>query len=95
MGEHGPGAYFLVGTLILSIVLSYVYALINRGIPGKNRFMKGLVFGAIVWAVGLLPGMLATYAFMTVAPTVIIYWTIAGLIKTPLEGLIIAAIYGE
>ncbi|NTU50210.1 MAG: hypothetical protein HGA87_04885 [Desulfobulbaceae bacterium] len=95
MGGSGPGADFLIGMLILSLVLAYVYALINRGIPGKNRFIKGLVFGIIVWAIGLLPGMLATYAFMTVAPAVVVYWTIMGLIEIPLKGLIIAAIYGE
>jgi hypothetical protein len=32
---------------------------------------------------------------MTVATTVVVYWTILGLIQIPLEGLIIAAIYGE
>ncbi len=95
MGSNGPGAAFLVGSLVLSIVLSFVYALINKGIPGKNKFMKGLTFGLCVWAVGMLPGMFATYAFMTVATTVVIYWTILGLIKIPLEGMIIAAIYGE
>jgi hypothetical protein len=91
----GPDAMFMIGSLVLSIILSFVYALINRGIPGGNKFTKGIVFGLCVWAVGMLPGMFATYAFMTVATPVVIYWTILGLIKTPLEGMIIAAIYGE
>ncbi len=91
----GPGAMFMIGSLILSIILSFVYALINKGIPGGNKLTKGIVFGLCVWAVGMLPGMFTTYAFMTVATTVVIYWTILGLIKTPLEGMIIAAIYGE
>jgi len=95
MGSSGPGAKFMVGSLILSIALSFVYALINKGIPGKNKLVKGLAFGLCVWAVGMLPGMFATYSFMTVAATVVVYWTILGLIKTPLEGIIIAAIYGE
>lgn len=95
MSGNGPGAGFMVGSLLLSIVLSFVYALVNKGFPGKNRFVKGLIFGLCVWAVGMLPGMFATYAFMTVATTVVIYWTILGLIKAPLEGMIIAAIYGE
>lgn len=90
-----PGPMVMAGSLVLSIILSFIYALINKGIPGKNRFVKGLVFGLCVWSVGMLPGMFSTYAFMTVATTVVVYWTILGLIKIPLEGMIIAAIYGE
>lgn len=90
-----PGAMFMAASLVLSIVLAFVYALINKGLPGRGKIQKGLVFGLCVWAVGMLPGMLSTYTFMTVAPAVIVYWTILGLIETPLKGLIIAAIYGE
>ncbi len=90
-----PGTMFIIGTLILNTILAFVYALINKGLSGKNRFAKGFVFGLCVWAVGMLPGMFATYSFMTVATTVVVYWTILGLIKSPLEGMIIAAIYGD
>jgi hypothetical protein len=53
------------------------------------------MFGFCVWAVGMLPGMLSTYYFMTVAPGVVLYWTLIGLVEIPLKGLIIAFIYGE
>ncbi|MFA5143601.1 MAG: hypothetical protein WC522_05485 [Candidatus Omnitrophota bacterium] len=90
-----PGVMYMIGSLALAIIVAFVYALINKGIPGKNKFVKGLVFGLCVWAVGTLRGMFATYEFMNVATTVVIYWTILGLVITPLEGAIIAAIYGE
>ena len=32
---------------------------------------------------------------MTVATTVVVYWTILGLVQIPLKGLIIALIYGQ
>ena len=89
-----PVAYYS-GVMALNIVLALVYALLVKGIPGKNKLIKGLVFGLCVWAVGALPAMLATYMFMTVGLTIVIYWTILGLVFTPLMGLIIAAIYGE
>ncbi len=89
-----PTAYYS-GVMALNIVLALVYALLVKGIPGKNKLIKGLVFGLCVWAVGALPAMLSTYMFMTVGLTIVIYWTITGLIFTPLMGLIIAAIYGE
>jgi hypothetical protein len=72
-----------------------VYVLLREGIPGQKRLVRGLLFGLCVWAVGTLPGMFAIYTFMTVAPTVIVYWTIMALIMEPLKGLIVAAIYGE
>ena len=93
--EGPPGLDFLAGSFLLNIVLVIVYAVLLKGIPGKNKLVKGLVFGLCVWAVGVLPGMLATYAFMTVATEVVIYWTLIGLVETPLKGIIIAAIYGE
>ena len=89
-----PLIYYIVA-VVMNIVLAFVYALLAKGIPGKNKLIKGLVFGLCVWAVGTLPAMLGTYLFMTVAATVVIYWTISGLVFTPLIGLIIAAIYGE
>ncbi|MHC4122638.1 MAG: hypothetical protein ACYSSI_03615 [Planctomycetota bacterium] len=92
--EAPPPAYF-IGALVLNLVFAFIYALLNKGIPGKNRFIKGIVFGLCVWAVGVLPGMLATYFFMTIHPGVVLYWTIGGLIQTPITGLIIAAIYGQ
>jgi len=90
-----PGLAFYIGGLLLNIVFTVVYALLRKSIPGENRCAKGLVFGLCVWAVGMLPGVFTTYAFMTVATGVVIYWTVLGLVETPLRGLIIAAIYGE
>jgi len=93
--EGPPGLVFYTGSFALNLVLVVVYALLNKGIPGKNKFIKGIIFGLCVWAVGTLPGMLSTYSFMTVATGVVIYWTILGLVEVPLKGLIIAFIYGE
>lgn len=92
--EGPPPAMFMVGSAILNVIFVCVYALFRKGIPGGNRLVKGLFFGLCVWAVGMLPGMFATYIFMTVAPTVVIYWTIYGLVCTPIQGLIAAVIYG-
>lgn len=94
-------AVFLVGfiklaeILIVSLLFVIVYALLQKGIPGKNKFTKGLIYGLLVWLVGLVPGMLATAIYMTVSKIVIVYWTVWGLIVTPLKGLITSAIYGE
>lgn len=93
--ENFPFMLVLATTFFIDLLFVLVYAIVNKGVPGKNRYIKGLWYGLLVLMVGLVPGMIETYLFMTVATTVIIYWTIWGLIVTPLKGLIAAAIYGE
>lgn len=85
----------ILSTLFVDAIFVFVYALINKGIPGQNKYTKGLLYGLLVWAIGLIPGMVSTHIYMTVATTVVIYWTIWGLIMSPLKGMIAAAIYGE
>lgn len=92
---EAPGIVYYIGAALLTLIFVSIYAVLHKGIPGKNKLVKGLIFGLCVWAVGMLPGMFATYIFMTVAPTVILYWTILALVQYPLKGLISAAIYGE
>lgn len=90
-----PGVDFMIRNLALNIIFAFSFAVLKNGLPGRNRFEKGFVLGLFVWALGMLPGMNAMYSFMTVAPVVLIYWTILGLIQAPIEGVIIAAIYGK
>ena len=85
----------IAGIFLIDALFVLVYALINKGIPGKNRFIKGIIYGFLVCLVGLVPGMIETYTYMTVATTVVIYWTIWGFIVNPVKGLLTAAIYGE
>lgn len=67
-----PGLKFQIVSFLLNIILVIVYALLYKGIPGKNKLTKGLIFGVCVWAVGILPGIFSTYSFMTVATGVVI-----------------------
>ena len=92
---EAPGVTYYIGVVLFNLLFVLVYAMFHKGIPGKNKLAKGLIFGLCVWAAGVLPGMFATYIFMTVAPTVILYWAIMGLVQEPLKGAITAAIYGE
>lgn len=85
----------IVTTFITDLIFVFVYALINKGVPGQNKFVKGLIYGLLVWLVGMVPGMIATYLYQTIATTVVIYWTIWGLIASPLKGLIASTVYGE
>jgi len=85
-------AFSALTTLFFGIVLALVYALLYKGLPIKG-LKKGLLYGFIVWLVGTLPGMASTYSFTVIAPGVVIYWTLIGLVHYLLLGLVIAAIY--
>ena len=87
-----PGMSFYIGSLLVSILLAAVYAVINKGIPGKSLVAKGLNYGFYVWAVGLLPGMFFTNAFMQVSCAIVIYMTVMGLLRLAVNGLIISLV---
>ncbi len=91
--DSAPPVFYFVGLFIVNIIFVAIFAMLNKAIPGKNKLVKGLAYGLGVWAVGMLPGMLSTYSFMTVADVVIVYWLIWGLVVVPLKGLIVASIY--
>ncbi len=88
-----PQPIFFVAEFFLSMLFVIVYALFSKGIPGKNKYIKGLVYGLAVFSVGMLQGVFSTYFFMTVNHVVLIYWTIWGLIAIPAKGIITAAVY--
>ena len=95
--EEVSGMWYLwvnLGGLFNGIMLALVYALLYKGIPGTG-IVKGLWYGGLVWLIGMIPGMFATYTFMTVATTAVIYWTVSGLFHYLLSGAIIGAIYKE
>ena len=90
-----PSISFYVVELFLNAIFVFVYALFSKGIAVSNKYLKGLAYGLAVFAVGMLPGMFATYFFQTINPVVIIYWTVWGAVLNPLKGLITAAIYED
>ncbi len=91
-----PSLLFFLSSLILcSFPFALFYGVLQKAIPGNNTIVKGLVYGLIITILGLIPGMISTYFFMTVAYQVIIYWTIWGLIMNSISGAIVAVIYGE
>ena len=90
-----PGIGYMIGSFILSVVLVSVYAILKNGIPGNNKLAKGFAFGLLVWAVGPLSGAYASYAFMNVSTTWVVYLIVHQLVFLPIKGMIIAKIYGE
>ena len=83
----------LIG-LVSAIIFALVYALLYKGIPGEGA-KKGMTYGLLVWLVGALAGIASMPFYMTIATTVVVYWTIQALVLNLINGAIVGAIYKE
>lgn len=79
-----------VGLFLSSVLFVLVYKLLSKAFEGMGMLKKGLLYGACIWAAGIVPGMIAMNIFMTVNSKVIIYWTIMYLVLTSIQGVIVA-----
>jgi|Deesub1362A_J573_1020465.scaffolds.fasta_scaffold09780_3 hypothetical protein len=86
--------FLLIGNLTLAIIVALVYAILYQGIPGQG-IKKGLMFGFLMWLVGVLAPMFSMYILLKVASEVVIYFTLQGLCEYLIYGAIISIIYKE
>lgn len=82
----------LILNIILAFVFSWVYAVLEKGLPGKG-IQKGLVFGIFSWLIGVIPPMLTLYLVTVIAPGALWYFTFQGFFEWLIYGLIISLIY--
>lgn len=75
-----------LGNLAFTFIFVVIFTNLYDSIYGKCGFCKGLAFGVMVWLVGMLPGMFATYMFMTINQAVPVYWAISGLVSLLISG---------
>ncbi len=88
----GPSKRLFAGMLLASFLFVVVYKLVSKAFEGMGTVKKGLLYGLCIWAAGLVPGMVATYAFMTVNTVVVVYWTLSMLALLPIQGVIVSLI---
>ena len=93
--ENITGIFWVLvnlGNFVVALIYTFIYAQVGACIAG-SKGRKGTLFGLALWFVALLPGMFYTYAFMSIASGVVIYWLIQGLVQLVINGLLIAWIY--
>jgi len=78
--------------IILAVVFAFIYALIEKGLPGKE-IQKGLGFGIIVWIVGPIPALVTMYLMMNIATGALIYFILQSLFEWLIYGAVISLIY--
>ncbi|MCS4541620.1 MAG: hypothetical protein HY929_04770 [Euryarchaeota archaeon] len=74
------------------ILYGLIFSVLYNGIPGKG-WKRGLNFGLILWLVATVPGMSMTYLTMAVPNTIVLSWTIGGLISLVIAGPVITVVY--
>ena len=83
-------AYSLAFGIIGGILIALGYSVLKKGVPGKTRAMKGLVYGLLVFLVGALPGYLAIILLINLPLMLVFLWAIESLIIDLFGGMIIA-----
>lgn len=90
-------AGFKVGLPVMNIVqgllLSFVYTIFYKGIPGKSPVTKGASFGFLLWLAGALPGVLISFCTTSMRfPLPCLMHTLAVMM---IGSLIIGVIWGK
>jgi len=77
---------------IAALLLAFAYAMLHKALPFSGA-KAGAVLGFLAWLAVGLPGMLITYWTMAIPTTIVVEWTINGLLQTLLGGAVIGAFY--
>ena len=84
--------YYVSLALSFAAALIYVvtYGILKKSIPGKGAVEKGLMYGAILFMVGSVPGYLAMLELINLPAMLIFEWAAESLVVFLASGLIIA-----
>ena len=62
--------YFIVGS-----ILAFAYDIFKHRVPG-NGFVKGMIFGVLIWLAAFLPSMLFVYLIIALRAKLLLIWSI-------------------
>ena len=82
-------------TILLSILLVFVFGTVKNSLIQKCRILRGLHFGLLIWIVGSLAGGVAQYLYVITAHEVILYQLAWGLVVGGLQGVFISVFYDK
>jgi len=77
---------------VTGALLSIGYRIIRSGIPGTGLLNKGLIYGLIIFIIGVIPGYLALILLINLPIALIVGWVVENLIIDLLGGIAIARI---
>lgn len=80
--------------ILISIITTLGFAILYKGLPFKGA-KKGIVYGLLIWLIGLLPSRILLYLSMNLSAAIIIYWILNELVSYMLLGVVIGILYEE
>ncbi|MFH1536906.1 MAG: hypothetical protein ABID45_02900 [Patescibacteria group bacterium] len=78
--------------LMVAVIYVIIYAFLYKGLPDKG-IKKGITYALIVWLVGAFSGIAPMLFYMTIAPTVVIYWLLQSLVLAFINGILLGVLY--
>jgi len=90
-----PAKFFFLSIdlgLISSIIYVYAYVILEKSIPGKGWVRNGLNYGALLFLLGTLPGMLSIVLLINLPILLILEWAAEGLIVMLIGGVMTAGL---
>jgi len=82
-------AYFAY-PFILGWALAWIWDLMKTLCQKPTALKRGLCFGLSYWIIAAIPGMFVTYTSFTVSFSLVLSWTIVGLINAIVAGWVLA-----
>ena len=84
--------FILIADIILATFFAFLYAVLYNSIPGQG-IKKGLVFGLLMWPLGVVIPLISMYMLINIASGAVVYFLLEGLFEWLLYGAIISLIY--
>lgn len=76
---------------LTALIYIWAYKLVEPALMGVNGWLKrGLLFGALLFLVGTVPGMLTFYLLINLPTPLIGWWGLSGLLIALIDGVIIS-----
>lgn len=81
---------FFVHPFLLGLVLAWVWSNCKGLLKDGTDVMKGANFGAVIWLMSTVPGMLITYSSFAISLLMVFSWTVNSLIELVAVGVFFA-----
>lgn len=81
---------YFISPFLLGIILSFAWHKTHNVFHAESVTKKGIKFGIAYFLIATIPGMLMSYASFQLSLTIVLAWTISGLLEGITAGIVFA-----